>query len=231
MASDAVSLARLDGKGFAELDSSARAALETGSFEPDSLYILDQPSAILAQRFAQPDDLLAEIDGYYVFARRGAALARHAGIDPGAPLPDLPVLPSGTRIDFATPTGAAYLPAGDWQAPLEWGVPFWVSNATLGFHTPAGGAYKLHLALAGGPVVGPGLPAPLDLDVDGQLAATVMVPADGRVAADLIIPAGVIGGNAVIGLHYENVPVSPGVAGTIPDVGAVSMELTPLPPG
>lgn len=230
MASDAVSLARMDAKGFLQLDSSARAAMRTGSFEPDALYLLDQPSAILAQRFVGPGDLLARIDGFYVFARGGAALAKEAGIDPNAPLPDLPLLPTGTPVNFATAAGASYLPPGDWQAPLPWGVPFWLTNATLGFHQPADGAYTLHLVLAGGPVLGPSLPAPLDLDVDGRLAATVMVPAAGTVTADLTIPARGIGGNAVIGLHFEDVPARPGVVGMMPDIGVVSMELTPLPP-
>jgi len=88
----------------------------------------------------------------------------------------------------------------------------------------------LHLVLAGGPVLGPSLPAPLDLDVDGRLAATVMVPAAGTVTADLTIPARGIGGNAVIGLHFEDVPARPGVVGMMPDIGVVSMELTPLSP-
>lgn len=74
MASDAAYLGRRDERGFARLQDEASAALTQGNFDPGALYILDPPSASIARRYLQPDDLLGTVDGYIVFARRGKFL-------------------------------------------------------------------------------------------------------------------------------------------------------------
>lgn len=82
MATDAVYLGRTDEAAQNALVETERLALETGSFEPRTLYILDAETAVQAARHLRPADLLANIDGRIVFARDGAALVDGLGIEP-----------------------------------------------------------------------------------------------------------------------------------------------------
>jgi hypothetical protein len=74
MAIDSVYLGRVDAAALAALRAREKSVLETGDFEPHTLYILDAPSAAAAVLHAAPGDLLATIDDRIVFARNGAAL-------------------------------------------------------------------------------------------------------------------------------------------------------------
>ncbi|MDR3470286.1 MAG: DUF6311 domain-containing protein [Devosia sp.] len=91
MGSDAAYLGRRDRQGFLELEALAQAALTQGRFESDALYVLDPAAAAVARRYAEPDDLLTQVDGFILFARNGAVLARADNIafpayQPGAGL-------------------------------------------------------------------------------------------------------------------------------------------------
>jgi hypothetical protein len=68
LATDAVYIARLGLKQWDSAKSKARMALETGSFDQDSLYIMDESSFAEAARHKQDTDLLARIDGFNVLA-------------------------------------------------------------------------------------------------------------------------------------------------------------------
>jgi hypothetical protein len=81
MSSDAAYLGRRDHKGYQELEALAQAALTQGQFQPDALYVLDAPSAAIARRYARPDDMLTEADGFILFARNGAAFAQADHVD------------------------------------------------------------------------------------------------------------------------------------------------------
>jgi hypothetical protein len=69
LATDAVYVARLGMKQWDGAKGKARTALETGNFDQDSLYIMDESSFAEAARHFDPEtDLLARIDGFNVLA-------------------------------------------------------------------------------------------------------------------------------------------------------------------
>ena len=75
MSSDAAYLGRKDKKGFDRLKRMASRAMTEGRFEPDALYVLDPASAAIAAQYLRPGDLLAQVDGFILFARGGGVLA------------------------------------------------------------------------------------------------------------------------------------------------------------
>ena len=79
MATDVAYLGRIDALQLARLRARAAEVLETGDFEPRTLYLLDVPSSLLAARHAGPDDLIAVADGRIVLLPGGRALG--GGLD------------------------------------------------------------------------------------------------------------------------------------------------------
>ncbi len=75
MAIDSVYLGRVDAGDLAALRAHEQKVLDTGAFEPGTLYILDPKSALVAQPHVGPGDLLARIDDRIVLAKGGAHLA------------------------------------------------------------------------------------------------------------------------------------------------------------
>ena len=84
MATDSAYLGRTDDTDLDALKAKEAAVLETGAFEPNTLYVLDVPSALAAAAHVEPDDLLSIVDRRIVFARHGAALVDGLGISPRA---------------------------------------------------------------------------------------------------------------------------------------------------
>ncbi len=82
MDTDIAYLGRVDPAARAALAASKAALLETGAFEPRTLYLLEVPAALATMAHLEPGDLLATIDGRIVFARGGAPLVAGLGIDP-----------------------------------------------------------------------------------------------------------------------------------------------------
>jgi len=82
MGIDSVYLGRVDAKDLAALRARERKVLETGDFDPGTLYILDPRSALAAQQHVAPGDLLARIDDRIVFAKGGAPLADGLALSP-----------------------------------------------------------------------------------------------------------------------------------------------------
>lgn len=82
MDTDIAYLGRVDAAAAAALAASKARLLETGAFEPRTLYLLDVPSSLAVMAHLEPGDLLATIDGRIVFARGGAALIDSLGIAP-----------------------------------------------------------------------------------------------------------------------------------------------------
>jgi hypothetical protein len=82
MAVDLVYLGRTDEGALEALKAKGEAVLETGAFEPRTLYILSPGAALKASRYLGANDLLAMIDERIVFARGGAALVDGLGIPP-----------------------------------------------------------------------------------------------------------------------------------------------------
>ena len=87
LGTDAAYLGRRDARGAAQLTALADAALTNGSFDPQTIYVLDPASAAEAARFVGPGDLLAPVDGLIVFARGGASLLDAVTTQPTAAPP------------------------------------------------------------------------------------------------------------------------------------------------
>ena len=85
MGIDSVYLGRVDAKALEALRAREKQVLETGEFEPDTLYVLDADAARLAAMHKGPGDLLAVIDERIVFARGGAHLLDGLAVAPFPP--------------------------------------------------------------------------------------------------------------------------------------------------
>ncbi|HEX4299001.1 MAG TPA: DUF6311 domain-containing protein [Devosia sp.] len=85
MAVDSVYLGRVDQAALDALNASDDQAMDTGNFEPRTIYVLDADAADRIKDHATSDDLLAVVDNRYVFVPGGARLA--AGLDDVTPLP------------------------------------------------------------------------------------------------------------------------------------------------
>jgi hypothetical protein len=75
MAIDSVYLGRVDAAALAALRAHEAEVINTGNFDPDTLYILDPPSALEAQKHLAPADLFAFVDHRIVVVKNGAHLA------------------------------------------------------------------------------------------------------------------------------------------------------------
>lgn len=69
---DAVYLSRVDTHALAALRAAGEAALDTGGFDPEAIYVLAPELVPRAKEQLRPGDLLTTIDGLTVFARNGA---------------------------------------------------------------------------------------------------------------------------------------------------------------
>ena len=81
---DAIYLGRVDDKRARRAQGQGRATpIDTGNFEPNTLYSSTSPPRCGSCPHLQPGDLLANIDSRIVFARGGAGLVDGLGIDAG----------------------------------------------------------------------------------------------------------------------------------------------------
>ena len=79
---DSAYLGRTDEKAMRDLRGHEAEVLETGTFEPHTLYELDVPAALAAAANLGPNDLLATIDSRIILAKGGAHLVEGLGIQP-----------------------------------------------------------------------------------------------------------------------------------------------------
>jgi hypothetical protein len=125
MATDSVYLARVDPLALAAARESSEAAIASGNFASDTLYILDRAHASLAADHLDPElDLLTQADGYFVLAPGWKKFEQ----DPDPALPELtvrdvePGIPLGRDLFFGVGgDGVDYLKTG-WSRPEPWGV-------------------------------------------------------------------------------------------------------------
>jgi hypothetical protein len=80
---DTVYLGRVDGNDLEALRAHEEQVLQTGEFEPRTIYVLDVRSSLFAARHASPDDLITIADGRIVFLPGGHALGEGLGDWPG----------------------------------------------------------------------------------------------------------------------------------------------------
>ena len=77
---DAIYLGRVDQAALDNLKAKEEHAIETGDFEPRTLYVVDVATALRIRPQLQPGDLLAAVDRHIVFARGAAPLVEGLGI-------------------------------------------------------------------------------------------------------------------------------------------------------
>ncbi len=102
----------------------ASVILNTGRYEPDSLYVLDPTMRQSAALHIDAEtDLLAHIDGFYLVAPGWKRCRACGHLDKALKLADiLPAVGIGERILFSkSGRGVAYLAAG-WFGPKVWGT-------------------------------------------------------------------------------------------------------------
>ena len=136
MATDAVYLARIDEGRLRARQAEAERALESGVFEPDSLYILQGGTARRVRcRIDPAKDFLALVDGFWVLAPgwKGKAGERYAGL-PGLPCPSVE---SGTLVFTRGGSGLPLLGTG-WGRPEDWGTWNEGRKSALNLHVIAG---------------------------------------------------------------------------------------------
>jgi hypothetical protein len=174
MATDSVYLARVDSRKFVAAEASEEASIESGQFDSDTLYVLDEAHARIAAGSLKPDrDLLVRLDGHYVLAPCGTAL----GLDAHAPKSLLPgdfltPLPLDDEVGFgAGGTGLSYLEAG-WSQPEPWGV--WADHRIAKLSLPfSADARGLRLDLELGALVAPNHPQRVEYRIGGEHAGTL----------------------------------------------------------
>jgi len=110
MKTDAVYLARIDKEALQAARQNAIDAVNTGTYEPDSLYVVD-PATLRAAMFAldRETDLLAKVDGLYVIAPGWKRYAACDQVDGELQLEDIvPPVHLGERIEFFQQTKWTY---------------------------------------------------------------------------------------------------------------------------
>ncbi len=180
---DAVYLGRVDAKAYAARLAAVEQQFATGSFEADSIYVLDLMSALRIAPLMQPGDLLARLDELIVFARGGQTLLAEAGIEVEQYVPELNTLPAGTRIEITTHTQTDYLLAG-WSGREDWGVWTEGDRALLAFKSAIDGPSHL-VVRAMGYLRDRNVPQQVSVLVNGQPAVQMALE---RTAGTFVVP-------------------------------------------
>ncbi len=122
MPTDAVYLARVDEQDLRGAQQQAKLSVKNGTFEEDTIYILDQASAYSALIHTNSEDLLAKVDGLFVFARDGAQVASKISSKDMYHIKFSLKLPSSIPINFSQAgREISYLDRG-WSNPESWGT-------------------------------------------------------------------------------------------------------------
>lgn len=173
LATDAVYLARVDESRLTAAQEKAREALDTGKYEPDSLYIVEE--AVLGRAMLglnATTDLLARIDGFAVLAPGWKQCARCGPVAGELTLEDVfPPVRVGDRVQFAqTAPGTAYLVAG-WAGPEPWGT--WSDRSAAKLRLPLSSADAQEILIeANALVASPHPEQAVEVWMNGVLAGT-----------------------------------------------------------
>lgn len=133
MATDAVYLARISDVALENAKQSAFEVLNSGKYESDVLYVLDDKSfRKAAMNIDSATDLLAHIDGFNVIAPGWKKCTSCRQIETEVRLSDLlSPISFGQRVIFNNySSGETYLGAG-WSSPETWGTWSESSSATV----------------------------------------------------------------------------------------------------
>ncbi len=149
MGTTAAFFARVDPEKLAAAQAKALSDIKAGTYEPDSLYVLNNGWALGALLSLDPSkDLLARVDGFNVLA---PGYGRCGGCPPLKPLEaaDLAAeVPMGSDILFGLAGSGPAFQLDGWFAPEIWGTWTDGKNSNLVLPLPAGaGARPLRLSL------------------------------------------------------------------------------------
>lgn len=228
LATDIGYYARFDQAAMDRLINQANAALLSGTYDADTLYLLDESAARAARASLTPDrDLLANIDGLYVLAPQWRACSTC----PQPPLPSRAALyrplPPNGELRFDHPTAAAYL-AGGWYTPEPWGIWTQGKVARIELQTALPPRFRLHLD---GHPFGPNLGQPILVRAGAQ-TLPVVFDSDKTQTRTLTFDAPGLAYGIEITLPA---PASPAQLGLGPDarqmgLGLVRLRVEPLEP-
>ncbi|MHC8393408.1 DUF6311 domain-containing protein [Pseudomonas sp. LB3P93] len=118
---DTTYLGRMSSKALEQARKNAQRMLQTGQYEPDSLYILDEESMLEAVKSVRSDtDLLARVDGLVVLAPGWKQCTQCLAIeDEGRSMQLVPLIKSGQQQLFNYKTSSL---AKGWSTPETWGT-------------------------------------------------------------------------------------------------------------
>lgn len=121
MKTDAVYLGRMSTSATAEAQQKARGMLESGQYDTDSLYILDDEVVQAAAKSINSDtDLLTRVDGVVVLAPGWKRCAQCLSVhDEGRQMSLIPLLQPGQALTF---NHKARQLADGWSTPENWGT-------------------------------------------------------------------------------------------------------------
>lgn len=143
MSTDAVYLARVNSQSIVVSQVQANAALEQGRFDSDSLYVLQKDAVFKAAlNMNSSDDLLADVNGYYVMAP-GWNKCKTCSVHPNeVNLLDLSQpFRSGEVLSFSMVGNANKYLAHGWSASESWGT--WSSGNSATLVLPVSDAKRL----------------------------------------------------------------------------------------
>ena len=145
LATDAVYLGRVSAVAQEAAQRAAERTVESGKYDADTLYVLDQRSALQATvKLDRTADILARIDDFYVLAPGWKRCADCPAIKAVQPQELIPTFQPGEKIQFTdSSSGAAGLGTGWWVSDA-WGTGSVGSDAEI-ILRPAGRVTSLSL--------------------------------------------------------------------------------------
>ncbi|WP_445180332.1 DUF6311 domain-containing protein [Pseudomonas sp. McL0111] len=132
LATDAVYLGRVSAVAQEAMQRTANRIVESGKYDADTLYVLDQRSALQASvSFNRDTDALTRIDGFYVLAPGWKRCADCPAINPAHPDELISTFQPGERIAFSDTGSGTALLAGGWWISDVWGTGSVGSDAEI----------------------------------------------------------------------------------------------------
>ena len=138
LATNSIFLSRIDEAKVVRSNERFQAMLDTGNFEPHTLYMLQSNQVQKALTHLRSDDLLARIDNFNVLApgwlncSTCPAVSKNQIISPKVLAPSLQEQINFNQAGF----GQYYLEPGQWAAPEVWGVWALGDGAKLAIRKP-----------------------------------------------------------------------------------------------
>lgn len=217
MASDMVYLARVNESGLDQLRARADALLDSGGFEENTLYVLDEDAVQRARAVLGERDFIGLIDGFHVLVPRGLDCVPCLQTAGGA------VQMSGdgetASWDFSGGQHREMLIDG-WSAAEPWGV--WTDGALARIQLPEAVPAALRLRISGY-AYGPNAGADIVVRLGGQAGIIKLGGTPGEAVLDLRNPD-----NASVIEFVIPTPTSPDSTGQGGDRRALGLALTSL---